>query len=111
MSIIALIIALIIIYWLIHRLRTTNRKLSYFFDALGNDDYTLRFTETQGLPSEKMLNHSLNRIKTLIQNTRLEIQQKEKYYLIRLIFKRFLFINISLSLVLSYKIILYLHIP
>lgn len=74
------IIALIIIYWLIHRLRTTNRKLSYFFDALGNDDYTLRFTETQGLPSEKMLNHSLNRIKTLIQNTRLEIQQKEKYY-------------------------------
>ena len=80
MSIIALIIALIIIYWLIHRLRTTNRKLSYFFDALGNDDYTLRFTETQGLPSEKMLNHSLNRIKTLIQNTRLEIQQKEKYY-------------------------------
>ena len=80
MSIIALIIALIIIYWLIHRLRTTNRKLSYFFDAVGNDDYTLRFTETQGLPSEKMLNHSLNRIKTLIQNTRLEIQQKEKYY-------------------------------
>lgn len=59
------IIALIIIYWLIHRLRTTNRKLSYFFDALGNDDYTLRFTETQGLPSEKMLNHSMNRIKTL----------------------------------------------
>ena len=80
MSIFALIIALIIICWLIHRLRTTNRKLSYFFDALGNDDYTLRFIETQGLPSEKMLNHSLNRIKALIQNTRLEIQQKEKYY-------------------------------
>lgn len=71
---------LAIILWLVRRLRLSNRKLAYFFDSLENDDYTLRFIESKGLPSERMLNRSLNRIKGIIQNTRLEIQQKEKYY-------------------------------
>lgn len=69
-----------IILWLVRRLRLSNRKLAYFFDSLENDDYTLRFIESKGLPSERVLNRSLNRIKGIIQNTRLEIQQKEKYY-------------------------------
>lgn len=71
---------LAIILWLVRRLRLSNRKLAYFFNSLENDDYTLRFIESKGLPSERMLNRSLNRIKGIIQNTRLEIQQKEKYY-------------------------------
>lgn len=71
---------LAIILWLVRRLRLSNRKLAYFFDSLENDDYTLRFIESKGLPSERVLNRSLNRIKGIIQNTRLEIQQKEKYY-------------------------------
>ncbi len=71
---------LLIIGWLVLRLKSVNRKLSYFFDSLDNDDFTLRFVEKKGLPSERLLNHSLNRIKNIIQNTRLEIQQKEKYY-------------------------------
>lgn len=71
---------LLLIGWLVLRLRSVNRKLSYFFDSLDNDDFTLRFIEKKGLPSERLLNHSLNRIKNIIQNTRLEIQQKEKYY-------------------------------
>lgn len=75
-----IIILILVIIWLLCRLRATNRKLAYFFDSLDNDDYTLRFIENKGLPSEKLLNHSLNRIKNIIQNTRLEIQQKEKYY-------------------------------
>ena len=71
---------LLLIGWLVLRLRSVNRKLSYFFDSLDNDDFTLRFIEKKGLPSERLLNRSLNRIKNIIQNTRLEIQQKEKYY-------------------------------
>lgn len=73
-------VLIFIICWLLRRLRATNRKLAYFFDALENDDYTLRFIENKGMPSEKLLNRSFNRIKTIIQNTRLDIQQKEKYY-------------------------------
>lgn len=61
-------------------INSVNRKLSYFFSALENDDYTIRFVENEGLKSEKALNKILNRTKQILQNTRIEIQQKEKYY-------------------------------
>ena len=61
-------------------INTTNRKLTYFFSALENNDYTIRFVENEGMQSERLLNHILNRIKSIIQNTRIEIQQKERYY-------------------------------
>ena len=61
-------------------INTTNRKLTYFFSALENDDYTIRFVENEGMQSERLLNHILNRIKSIIKNTRIEIQQKERYY-------------------------------
>ena len=31
-------------------INTTNRKLTYFFSALENDDYTIRFVENEGKP-------------------------------------------------------------
>ena len=49
-------------------INTTNRKLTYFFSALENDDYTIRFVENEGMQSERLLNHILNRIKSIIQN-------------------------------------------
>ena len=52
-------------------INTTNRKLTYFFSALENDDYTIRFVENEGMQSERLLNHILNRIKSIIQNTRI----------------------------------------
>lgn len=63
-----------------HKINATNRKLAYFFSALENDDYTIRFIENDSVKSERLLNVVLNRIKAIIQHTRLEIQQKECYY-------------------------------
>lgn len=63
-----------------HFINTTNRKLTYFFSALENEDYTIRFAENKGMRSERLLNHILNRLKSIIQHTRIEIQQKERYY-------------------------------
>ncbi|MCR9013261.1 sensor histidine kinase [Gabonibacter chumensis] len=57
-----------------------NRKLTYFFGSLENDDFTIHFPEREGLPSERMLNVMLNRMKDILQNTRLEVQQREKFY-------------------------------
>ena len=37
-------------------INTTNRKLTYFFSALENDDYTIRFVENEGMQSERLLN-------------------------------------------------------
>ncbi len=61
-------------------IRSVNRKLAYFFQALENDDYSIRFPEQDGSHSERFLNSMLNRIKEILQNTRLEIQQRERFY-------------------------------
>lgn len=63
-----------------HYINAVNRKISYFFSALKNEDFTLRFTEKQGLKSEKLLNCLLNQTKEILQKTRINIQQQEKYY-------------------------------
>lgn len=65
---------------IIWSIRSVNRKLAYFFQALENDDYSIRFPEHEGSHSERFLNSMLNRIKEILQNTRLEIQQRERFY-------------------------------
>ena len=53
--------------------RSVNRKLAYFFQALENDDYSIHFPEYGGSHSERFLNGVLNRIKDILQNTFLKI--------------------------------------
>lgn len=71
------VICVLLIFYYIN---SVNRKISYFFSALRNEDYTIRFIENEGMKSEKMLNSLLNQTKDILQKTRIEIQQKEKYY-------------------------------
>lgn len=70
----------ICVFLIFHHINSINRKISYFFSALKNDDYTLRFTEGQGMKSEKLVNNLLNQTKEILQKTRIDIQQQEKYY-------------------------------
>lgn len=79
-GIFCLLFSIICVFFIFHYINSVNRKISYFFSALKNDDYTLRFTETQGMKSEKILNNLLNQTKDVLQKTRIDIQQKEKYY-------------------------------
>lgn len=79
-GILCLIGIVVCIFFIFHFINTVNRKISYFFSALKNEDYTLRFTETQGMKSEKLLNNLLNQTKEILQKTRIDIQQQEKYY-------------------------------
>lgn len=59
---------------------SVNRKLAYFFEALENDDYSVNFIEHQGTSSEIFLSYILNKVKNVIQKTRIDAQQKEKFY-------------------------------
>ena len=68
------------VYYLIRFINSTNRKISYFFDAIRNEDFTLRFPEKVSIKSFKELNHSLNRVNSVIQEIHLEMQVREKYY-------------------------------
>lgn len=59
---------------------SVNRKLAYFFESIENDDYSVNFREKKGTSAEMFLNYILNKMKHIIQKTRIESQQKEKFY-------------------------------
>ncbi|RKN82886.1 sensor histidine kinase [Ulvibacterium marinum] len=67
-------------YFLITFINSTNRKIAYFFDAIKNEDFTLRFPERVSIESFKELNRSLNRVNGLIQEVHLQLQIREQYY-------------------------------
>ncbi|MEM8998680.1 MAG: ATP-binding protein [Bacteroidota bacterium] len=67
-------------HFLISYINRTNRKIAYFFDAIRNEDFTLRFPEKVSIKSFKELNKSLNRVNSLIQEVHVQLQTREQYY-------------------------------
>ncbi len=65
---------------LIRYVNHTNRKIAYFFDAIKNEDFTLRFPEKLSVKSLEELNHSLNMLNVMIQEIHLKKQAQEQYY-------------------------------
>lgn len=65
---------------LIHFLNRTNRQIAFFFDAVRNDDTTLRFPGNTGNKSVNELNNSLNRVNESIKNIKLELREQEQYF-------------------------------
>ena len=65
---------------LINYVNQTNRKIAYFFDAIKNEDFTLRFPEKLSVKSLEELNHSLNTLNSMIQGIHLKKQAQEQYY-------------------------------
>ncbi|KKN28789.1 hypothetical protein LCGC14_0850680 [marine sediment metagenome] len=66
--------------FLIRYVNQTNRKIAYFFDAIKNEDFTLRFPEKLSVKSLEELNHSLNMLNAMIQDIHLKKQAQEQYY-------------------------------
>jgi nitrogen fixation/metabolism regulation signal transduction histidine kinase len=75
-----LIVFIIQTYSLIQYINQTNRKIAYFFDAIKNEDFTLRFPEKLSVKSLEELNHSLNMLNAMIQDIHLKKQAQEQYY-------------------------------
>ena len=67
-------------YGLVYYVNQTNRKIAYFFDAIKNEDFTLRFPEKLSVKSMEELNHSLNMLNHMIQDIHLKKQAQEQYY-------------------------------
>ncbi len=66
--------------FLIRYVNHTNRKIAYFFDAVKNEDFTLRFPEKLSVKSLEELNHSLNMLNNMIQEIHIKKQVQEQYY-------------------------------
>ncbi len=58
----------------------TNRKISFFFEAIKNDDSTLFFPLNTNNRTIRELNNSLNEVNELVKQIRQEVQTQEKYY-------------------------------
>ncbi len=80
MASLSLLFQIILTSTLIHYVNQTNRKIAYFFDAIKNEDFTLRFPEKLSVKSLEELNHSLNMLNQMIQDIHLKKQAQEQYY-------------------------------
>lgn len=75
--------ALGILWMVVSIIRIFNRipeKISYFFNAIENEDSTLLFSEKIQHKTTKELNQSLNRVNRLIQDVKLRNREQEQYY-------------------------------
>ncbi|MFP2995194.1 ATP-binding protein [Spongiivirga sp. MCCC 1A20706] len=66
---------------LVKYIDSTNRKIAYFFNAIKNEDFTLKFPDQKNVTSFKELNKSINRLNSLIQEVHIKKQEQEQYYL------------------------------
>ncbi len=56
------------------------RKLDFIFTAVRNNDFSYRFVENPQRAGYSVINHSLNRIKEVLDETKLKSVEKEKYF-------------------------------
>ncbi|MBQ5613465.1 MAG: hypothetical protein IIU82_00420, partial [Tidjanibacter sp.] len=73
----------IIIFCLFRLLRIYNElveRLMFVFNAVQNDDYSFRFTENPNITRHALINQSLNRIKEVMDNAKMQIREREKYF-------------------------------
>jgi two-component system, NtrC family, nitrogen regulation sensor histidine kinase NtrY len=61
-------------------LNRTNRKLSFFFSAVRNDETSLFFPEHEGFLNEKILHKSLNDLNARLKTAKINIELQEKFY-------------------------------
>jgi nitrogen fixation/metabolism regulation signal transduction histidine kinase len=65
---------------LIRYLNKTNRSISYFFNAVKNDDSSLTFPVEGEALSLKELNEGMNNVNRQIQQLKITIRQQEQYF-------------------------------
>lgn len=68
------------VYDIIRVFNQIPKKISYFFNAVENEDSTLLFPEKIQHKPTKEMNQSLNRINRLIQEVKLRNREQEQYY-------------------------------
>lgn len=75
------VLALIGLIWnLVYMMNAVNRKVSFFFDAVRNEDTTLHFPENIPDRSIKRLHQSFNKVNTLISEIKLRNEHNERFF-------------------------------
>jgi two-component system, NtrC family, nitrogen regulation sensor histidine kinase NtrY len=75
------ILALIGLVWnVVYMMNAVNRKVTFFFDAIRNEDTTLHFPENVSDKSIKKLNQSFNKVNLLISEIKLSNEHNERFF-------------------------------
>ncbi|MGM9759264.1 MAG: sensor histidine kinase [Parabacteroides sp.] len=76
-----LVIEGIVLYFLIRLMHDNARKVSFMFEAIENNDYSIHYSTHKQQPhTEQQINRALNRIIQLIFQAKAEAFEQEKYY-------------------------------
>jgi two-component system nitrogen regulation sensor histidine kinase NtrY len=68
------------ILYLVYLYRLTNRKITYFFDSIGNGDISATFPENVKERTLRNLHKSLNRVSRALARNRADKETKEQFY-------------------------------
>ncbi len=74
------ILALLFAAKLVNVYRGIVKKLDFIFTAVRNNDFSYRFIDNPDRAGYSVINHSLNRIKEVLDETKLRAAEKEKYF-------------------------------
>jgi len=74
------LLLIIMLLEIMHFNNATNRKLTYFFEAIRNEDSTLHFPETKGDKFTNQFHSSLNRLNNLISEIKIRNERNELFY-------------------------------
>jgi len=75
-----IVVLVIEIIQFIHYFNAINRKLAYFFDAIRNEDTTLKFPENVKNKSLRNLHSSLNNLNKLISDIKIKNETNERFF-------------------------------
>lgn len=78
--IVLIVTDIFLVFNLISFLNGTNRKMSYFLEAVQNNDSTLKFPENIKNKPIRELYQGLNKVNEQIQQLKIESQQREQYF-------------------------------
>lgn len=65
---------------ILHHYGDSVRRVTFMFNAIDSDDLTFRFNEAPSTVDNTMLNTALNRIKEILARTKLQAEERERYY-------------------------------
>ena len=65
---------------IIKHLRSVIKKVTYMFNCMESDDFTFRFSENRGDKYSKDFNASLNRIKSIVEQSKQRIEERNAYF-------------------------------
>ncbi len=79
-TVLPVLVLIVSTFWFLRNIRRNEQSVNQFFDAVGSNDFSITFVETEQNPSLRKLHGQMNLINRKIRELRLSSEAREKYY-------------------------------